>query len=475
MAGKPCPGCGSPFQTHHPDKPGYLAVNYDSLGEPKSTFTTTPTAELSKLSLSANAMNHVQYEKYLETLDPEILKEMGHSTDTTTSSSTPEPSGSTFEAEKVESRNMDKIYDRKPTPLSASRLICYRCHSILHHTSPNAKASRSSSSSVVFPSSSGSESPKMNDLIRVASRIMVVVVDLMDFPLSMPQVIVEELLKKKKRLRVNSGPNIPTPVIIVGNKFDLMPLGTRKSDVIQSIRQYMIKHDLHHHIYDIQVLSAKHPSGDEIRQFIGKIVQVWPKACKGSVVIVGAENVGKSQLMNAILMEGVRKGMKQDVIEQLELDVDQRARQRKLNALLGDADVSGGSGDEEWGTMTGNNTAARDAILNEASPKSRGLKKYNEYNVTVSNVPGTTMGRIKVPLGVLSKFFKADYKDIDKKSIMDTPGFKHSNGQISDWLTLEELKVTLPTKMLKPMSFTLEEGKGKTDRLKIQLSTLEND
>ena len=84
-----------------------------------------------------------------------------------------------------------------------------------------------------------------------------------------------------------------------------------------------------------------------------------------------------------------------------------------------------------------------------------------EHHVTVSNVPGTTMGRIKVPLNVLTKFMKGyDYKAFDKKWIVDTPGFKTSAGQIIDHLTLEELKVSLPSKILKPTSFLLEEGES---------------
>lgn len=387
-------------------------------------------------------MSKDQYEGYLQSLDPQVLKRMGVSADDE-------------EASETESKK-EKKGDSANRPLNSSRLVCYRCHSILHHSTLDAGVARANGASM-FPSFSGEEQPKLKDLILVTNRIMVVVVDLVDFPLSLPRPLIEQVLRRhKKRERTNQYA-IPTPVILVGNKFDLLPHGTVKEKVIDKMRQYLRKHDLLSNVYDIQLVSAKHPSGDEIQKLIRKLVDVWPRACKGSVIIVGAENVGKSQLLNAMLMEGVRKGQSLKLIEERD-DAVQKERQRKLNILMGDKDVSGGSGDDKWGDMTGNNAANKDLL--SADSKSRGVKRFNDYNVTVSNVPGTTAGRVKVPLNVLSKFMKADYDELDKKWIVDTPGFKHSNGQIADFLTLEEIKVSLPSKMIKPMSFTLEEGIG---------------
>ncbi|KAF9960670.1 nitric oxide associated protein 1 [Modicella reniformis] len=254
--------------------------------------------------------------------------------------------------------------------------------------------------------------------------------DLVDFPLSLPHLVVDELLRAvKSKRRPGTGVynlHLPTPILIVGNKFDLMPAGTQKEDTRQRIEDYLIKHKLSRNVQGIHLVSAKHPSGDEILQLINHIVRLWPRACKGSVVIVGAENVGKN-------------------------DREKQTRQKKLNILLGSKSA--------FSDTKGSETEEIDLTI-PALQKDRGVKKYNEFNVTVSNMPGTTLGRVKVPLSVLSRFMKADYKEVGKKWIVDTPGIRNSQGQISDWLTLEELKVSLPTKKLKPMSFTLEEGKS---------------
>lgn len=64
--------------------------------------------------------------------------------------------------------------------------------------------------------------------------------------------------------------------------------------------------------------------------------------------------------------------------------------------------------------------------------------------ITTSNVPGTTLDLIHIPLN-------------EKYALVDTPGIIHRR-QLAHYLTRDEMKKVLPTKPLKPKTFQLNEG-----------------
>ncbi|KAF9941756.1 hypothetical protein BGZ67_004094 [Mortierella alpina] len=464
LVGVSCPGCGTPFQTDRPQDPGYLTRNIET------TPTKTPVPESKpKFTLNPNAtsLSNSQYEELLKTLDPSILEEMG-ATEPTEAPGQPAHRTEPPEAAKGESGELGAqeplLIEKKPTlrTASSSRLVCHRCHSLSHHASPLANSSVLPS--VLFPSPAAPIPKHIETLAQSKSAVVVLVVDLIDFPLSLPQPIIDELLrtKKKKQKDLTTGKEYPTtPIIMVGNKFDVMPAGTRKNKVIQTMQHYLERHGLDENIRAIHLVSAKNPVGDEIRLLLKSVATAWTKARKGNVVMVGAENVGKSQLLNAFLKESGRWRPSDQQIFQQKHGAEQLERQRKLSKLLGDSsDTDDGRKDEQWSEMTGVDSVGAEIDQYESLYKVRGLEKLNKYQTTVSNVPGTTLERIKVPLSVLSRFLGASYKEVQTKWLMDTPGVRSAKGQLTSWLTLDELKVTLPKKMLKPATFTLEEGKS---------------
>ncbi|KAF9957235.1 hypothetical protein BGZ70_009588 [Mortierella alpina] len=466
LVGVSCPGCGTLFQTDRPQDPGYLTRNIETApAKPSVLKSKTP-----KFTLEPNAtsLSNSQYEELLKTLDPSILEEMG-ATEPTEAPGQPVDHAKKTEAAASEAGESDTReplpIDRKPTLRKAlpSRLVCHRCHSLSHHASPLANSSVLPS--VLFPSPAAPVPKHIETLAHSKSAVVVLVVDLIDFPLSLPQPVIDELLKtkKKKQKDLTTGKEYPTtPIIMVGNKFDVMPAGTRKHKVIQTMQQYLERHGLDENIRAIHLVSAKNPVGDEIRLLLKSVATAWSKARKGNVVMVGAENVGKSQLLNAFLKESGRWRPSDQQIFQQKHGAEQLERQRKLSKLLGDSsDTGSDSGeDEQWSEMTGVDSVGAEIDQYESLYKDRGLEKLIKYQTTVSNVPGTTLERIKVPLSVLSRSLGANYKEVQTKWLMDTPGVRSAKGQLTSWLTLDELKVTLPKKMLKPATFTLEEGKS---------------
>ncbi|KAF9570366.1 hypothetical protein EC968_001867 [Mortierella alpina] len=463
LVGVSCPGCGTPFQTDRPQDPGYLTRNIETT----PAKAPVPKSKTLKFTLDPNAtsLSNAQYEQLLKTLDPSILEEMG-ATEPTEASGQPADRTEKPDTTKSEDGGSDAqeplLVEKKPAlrTASSSRLVCHRCHSLSHHASPLANSSVLPS--VLFPSPEAPVPKHIETLAHSKSAVVVLVVDLIDFPLSLPQPVIDELLrtKNKKQKDLSTGKVYPTtPIIMVGNKFDVMPAGTRKHKVIQAMQQYLERHGLDENIRAIHLVSAKNPVGDEIRLLLKSVATAWTKARKGNVVMVGAENVGKSQLLNAFLKESGRWRPNDQQIFQQKYGAEQLERQRKLSMLLGDSSDTGEK-DEQWSKMTGVDSVGAEIDQYETLYKDRGLEKLNKYQTTVSNVPGTTLERIKVPLSVLSKFLGASYKEVQTKWLMDTPGVRSAKGQLTSWLTLDELKVTLPKKMLKPATFTLEEGKS---------------
>ncbi|KAG9063335.1 hypothetical protein KI688_004217 [Linnemannia hyalina] len=442
-------------------------------------------------------MSHEQYEAYLERLDPKLLQEMGilpppspsapvaeggeegavGAMDAGAGSESGSGSSEATTTAAGEAEQSVEVLDRKPSRASSSqpaRIVCHRCHSLSHHASPLANSSILPSS--MFPSPPAPVPKHLETLAQSKTSTVVLVVDLIDFPLSLPQPIIQELLKSKKHKGTGAGAggavkkDYPTtPIILVGNKFDVMPSGTRKQTIIQIIQSYLTSHGLDDNIRAIHLVSAKNPEGDEIRMLLKSIGTAWTKSGKGNVVMVGGENVGKSQLVNAFLKEGGRWRASGVQVEREKFGAEKAERQKKLSLLLGTSSATSApeedtdkdnEEDKEWAAMTGKDSVGADMDKYETLYKDRGQEKLAKYQTTVSNVPGTTLERIKVPLSVLSRFMGATYKEVQTKWLMDTPGIRPAAGQLTSWLTLEELKVALPKKVLKPVSFTLEEGKS---------------
>lgn len=157
------------------------------------------------------------------------------------------------------------------------------------------------------------------------------------------------------------------PVLLVGNKVDILPKSLKKGKLTQWMRERA--HEAGLHPIDIVLTSAK--KKNEMFDLLDEI----EKYRKGrDVYVVGVTNVGKSTLINAIISA----------------------------------------------------TAGVDNVI------------------TTSQFPGTTLDKIEIPFE-------------DGSLLIDTPGIIHRH-QMAHYLGKKDLKLTSPTKEIKPKVYQLNAG-----------------
>ncbi|MBU9722536.1 MULTISPECIES: ribosome biogenesis GTPase YqeH [Bacillaceae] len=158
------------------------------------------------------------------------------------------------------------------------------------------------------------------------------------------------------------------PILLVGNKVDLLPKSVKRSKVIQWMKRASSEYGLKP--TDVHLMSAE--SGEAVME-TANLIEKYREG--RNVYVVGCTNVGKSTFINKLL--------------------------------------------KEFGAD-------------------------DEFMITTSNIPGTTLDMIDVPLD-------------DGSSLFDTPGIINHH-QMAHLLEKEELKTITPKKEVKPKVFQLEAG-----------------
>lgn len=123
--------------------------------------------------------------------------------------------------------------------------------------------------------------------IKDEQSLVILMVDLVDFPCSMWPSIVDVI-----------GPT--RPVIIVGNKIDLLPQDSRDylTHIKSCLAQGLIDSGITAvNIKEVCLVSAETNYG--VENLITTLYNEWPN--KGNVYLIGNTNVGKSTLFNALL------------------------------------------------------------------------------------------------------------------------------------------------------------------------------
>ena len=143
--------------------------------------------------------------------------------------------------------------------------------------------------------------PKVISVIRDQIAMVVLVVDLVDFPCSIWPGLLEIIGTKR-------------PVCVVGNKVDLIPKDSKgylehiKGCLITELEKTGIDRA---NIKHVSLISAT--TGYGVEQLITKIQNSW--GSRGDVYLLGCTNVGKSSLFNALISSDFCKTQASDLLE----------------------------------------------------------------------------------------------------------------------------------------------------------------
>ncbi|MCE7794175.1 ribosome biogenesis GTPase YqeH [Salipaludibacillus sp. CUR1] len=243
---------------------------------------------------------------------------------------------------KIQTENKGELGYAPPSSLSREVIICQRCYRLKHYNE------------VQDVSLTDDDFLKILTELGKKEALIVKIVDIFDFEGSwLPG------------LHRFAGKN---PVLLVGNKADLLPKSVKSSKVIQWMKKAAKDYGLKP--ADVHLMSAK--TGDSIMEVANLIEEHRDGR---DVYVVGSTNTGKSSFINRLLKEF---GAEEDML------------------------------------------------------------------ITTSNIPGTTLDMIDVPLD-------------DGSFLYDTPGIINHH-QIAHLLDKNELKVISPKKEVKPKVFQLNEA-----------------
>lgn len=167
-------------------------------------------------------------------------------------------------------------------------MICQRCHFLKNYnTALKVKVNAEDYVDLIS---------KIKDEMALA----ILMVDLTDFPCSLWPNIIDIIGHRR-------------PVIIVGNKIDLLPQDSKEylTHIRHCLEQSLIDYGFTKaNIKHICLLSAQTNYG--VEGLISTLYDIWPN--KGNVYLLGNANVGKSTLFNALLKSDYCKLRARDLI-----------------------------------------------------------------------------------------------------------------------------------------------------------------
>ncbi|KAF5298147.1 hypothetical protein FQA39_LY02571 [Lamprigera yunnana] len=298
--------------------------------------------------------------------------------------------------------------------------------------------------------------PKILETIKNKKGLILLVVDLLDFPCSIWPGIINILGHRK-------------PIIVVGNKVDLLPRdSTSHLQRVASILEETVKESIGKHaaanVKHVSLISAK--TGWGIEELITKIHNVT--RIKGDIFLVGCTNVGKSSLFNCLLQSDLCKIQAVDLVQRATTSVwpgttmnllkfpilrpsgwylfVRTKRLQSLNKIKAaqeriNRNLLKETGESKYATLMGH------------MDRTFTLEMYQEEEQDPFSIKGhaNASGQTKIGVNENNPIFAAS------KWCYDTPGVVHPE-QIIHLLTTEELTLTLPRSLIRPQTFRLKLG-----------------
>ncbi|KAJ0180840.1 hypothetical protein K1T71_002925 [Dendrolimus kikuchii] len=289
------------------------------------------------------------------------------------------------------------------------------------------------------------EYEKLLQSIRYVKSLVLLMVDLLDFPCSIWPGIVDII-------------GTDRPIIIVANKVDLLPgdsvgyLKRIRDCLMTEINKTPLSDA---NIKHVSLISAK--TGYGVEELISNMFKLW--LYKGDVYLIGCTNVGKSSLFNALLQSDYCKVHAVDLVKRATVS---RWPGTTLNLLKFPINRPSGWKIYERtrrlrseGKIIKIEKQIRKSQLQGSTPKEapalighigRTFANFHDIN-NIANERGRNMTVLneKDPLFAKSKWF------------YDTPGVIHPD-QVLSLLSTEELLLTIPKKLIRPQTYYLAKG-----------------
>ncbi|XP_021188141.3 nitric oxide-associated protein 1 isoform X1 [Helicoverpa armigera] len=288
------------------------------------------------------------------------------------------------------------------------------------------------------------EYEKLLQSIRNVKSLVLLMVDLLDFPCSIWPGIVDIIGKHR-------------PIIVVANKVDLLPgdshgyLKRVKHSLVTEIRKTKLGEA---NIKHIALISAK--TGYGVEDLISAMFKQW--MYKGDVFLVGCTNVGKSSLFNALLQSDYCKVHATDIIKRATVS---RWPGTTLNLLKFPINRPSG-----WKIYQRSRRLNSEAKLYKVEKQIRNAQLDGKIPTEAPALIGH-IGRSFSELHDLDKnetfkekkniFDEKDKLFANSKWLYDTPGVIHPD-QVLSLLSTEELLVTIPKQLIRPQTYFLYEG-----------------
>ncbi|XP_041974710.1 nitric oxide-associated protein 1 [Aricia agestis] len=313
-------------------------------------------------------------------------------------------------------------------------MVCQRCHFLKEYNI------------ALDVSVEPEEYEKLLQSIRKIKSLVLLIVDLLDFPCSIWPGIVDII-------------GTDRPLIIVANKVDLLPgdsegyLKRIRQSLMTEINKTKLKDA---NIKYVALVSAK--TGYGVEELISTMFRQWQY--RGDVFLVGCTNVGKSSLFNALLQSDYCKAQAVDIVQRATVS---RWPGTTLNLLKFPINRPCG-----WKIRERSRRLATERMLLKTERK---IRKEHIQGRTAADPPSLMgyIGRTFTDLqvneneNIANKRLKLKVLDekheVFRKSkwLYDTPGVIHPD-QVLSLLSTEELLLTLPKKLIRPQTYYLRQG-----------------
>lgn len=294
--------------------------------------------------------------------------------------------------------------------------------------------------------------PKVLSVIQDKIAIVILVVDLLDFPCSIWPGLLDIIGLKR-------------PVLVVGNKVDLLPkdspgyLDGIKKSLMQSLEQSDLKRA---NVKDVCLVSAT--TGYGVEQLITKIQSTW--GFRGDAYLMGCTNVGKSSLFNALIQSDLCKTQAVDLLERatvspwpgttlnlLKFPLLRPTGTRltdRIQRLMAESQVRAAEQEERRMQLKKSRRPEHATLIGHIGQtfgvNKDGMEKADPFAIRADKVPTDNDA-----FNPNNKQFK------DSKWCFDTPGTVNHD-QILTLLTLEELVLTMSNKLIQPRTLLFRPG-----------------